>query len=706
MLACLLGLSVIIVACGEDEATPAPTPAPAPTMDMSAIAAMTSGISAEIQAAMAAEIAKIQPPISEDEIRSLIEGAVSANVPEGVSAAEIQGMVDSAVAAAAAEGVSQEDVATAIAEALAAAAAGQAEPLSEADVARIVQAAVATPVPTAMPAPTAAPTPAPTAMAPQVPVASRLIVVIPPPADQFTIPYAASQTTEKIMPIYDHLVGRHHQSNIEQPEMASSWSVAEDGKTWTFNLRDDVPFYKNAQPMDILFDADDVTLGFELLTGQGTTKTRRPETWAGRLDTKDKWVAVTPHQLQLNLPHINLDIAFLLSEEWETGIMSRDHWDAVGGEDGYIDDPVGTGPWSYISLETNVGVVHERVENHWRQTPYFHELEGRFVREPQTRLAQLITEEAHVGNVPRDLYDQAAIAGLVVSRSTLPGRHPHLRLVYFRENNACFGDPPEPPSGGRPCGPNPGHDPNDPLRDVNVRLALNHAIDRDEIDTGFFAGDTFPLVDYFPPWREDFKDEWAPYPNRDGKTGREGGWPYDYNVEKAREYMAKSDFPAGFETTLACAPASSFTENCDIAIKLKEYWLEIGVVTNVVQREGSLTRWLGRDPGANRMIIGSPSLDPICTAVEFWWYDDGGGYREHEEISQFKYDCRKTTNVEERNKLAQAFGDWWVNNAISVPLVWVYDAAIYNPKYVSEYKVNLLHMGPIRYHEFTVPVYQ
>ena len=143
MLACLLGLSVIIVACGEDEATPAPTPAPAPTIDMSAIAAMTSGISAEIQAAMAAEIAKIQPPISEDEIRSLIEGAVSENVPEGVSAAEIQGMVDSAVAAAAAEGVSQEDVATAIAQALAAAAAGQAEPLSEADVARIVQAAVA-----------------------------------------------------------------------------------------------------------------------------------------------------------------------------------------------------------------------------------------------------------------------------------------------------------------------------------------------------------------------------------------------------------------------------------------------------------------------------------------------------------------------------------------------------------------------------------
>lgn len=704
LLACLLALSVVIVACGDDEETPAPA---APAIDMEAVSAIGSAMAAQIQEGIRAELAQMARLSLEDEIRTLIEGAVAQNVPEGISASDVQAMVDSAVMAAAAEGVSQEDVAAAIADAVAAAAAGQQEPLTQADIERIVKAAVPTPAPAMTPAPTAMPTPTPTeVMMPKVPVATRLVVVIPPPADQFTIPYAASQTTEKIMPIYDHLVGRHHQTNEEQPEMATDWSVAEDGKTWTFNLRDDVPFYRNAQPMDILFDAEDVRLGFELLTGKGTTKTRRPETWAGRLDTPDKWVAVTPHQLQLNLPHINLDIAFLLSEEWETGIVSRDHWDAVGGEDGYIDDPVGTGPWSYISLQTNVGVLHERVENHWRQTPYFHELQARFIKEPQTRLAQLITEEAHVGNVPRDLYGQAEFEGLVVSRSTLPGRHPHLRLVFFREMNACFGDPPMPPSGGRPCGPNPGHDPNDPLRDKNVRLALNHAIDRDEIDTGFFAEDTFPLVDYFPPWREDFKDEWAPYPNRDGKTGREGGWPYDYNVEKAKQFMAQSNFPQGFETTLACSPTSSFTENCDIAIKLKEYWQEIGVNANVVQREGSLTRWLGREPGANRMIIGSPSLDPICTAVEFWWYDDGGGYREHVEISEFKYACRQTTNIEERNKLAQDFGDWWVDNAISIPLVWVFDSAIYNPKYVSEYKVNLLHMGPIRYHEFTVPVYQ
>ena len=102
------------------------------------------------------EMAKAQPPLSEDEIRTLIEDAVSKSAPDsgrpsghsnnpsslpsiffGISSSAMQAMVDSAVAAAAAEGVNQEDVTAAIGAALAEAAAGQTEPLSESDVARI-----------------------------------------------------------------------------------------------------------------------------------------------------------------------------------------------------------------------------------------------------------------------------------------------------------------------------------------------------------------------------------------------------------------------------------------------------------------------------------------------------------------------------------------------------------------------------------------
>ena len=51
-------------------------------------------------------------------------------------------------------------------------------------------------------------------------------------------------------------------------------------------------------------------------------------------------------------------------------------------------------------------------------------------------------------------------------------------------------------------------------------------------------------------------------------------------------------------------------------------------------------------------------------------------------------------------------GDWWVNNHVSAPITWIFGFAAVNPSVVEEYQVNMLHMGPIRYHEFTVPVYK
>ncbi len=115
LLASLVGLTLFILACGDD-ATPEPTAAPPPAAATVDISAITSDIKQTIQE----EVGKIQPPLSEAEIRNLIESAVSTGVPEGVSAEEIQSMVDSAVAAAAAEGVTQTDVTVAIGAAVAA----------------------------------------------------------------------------------------------------------------------------------------------------------------------------------------------------------------------------------------------------------------------------------------------------------------------------------------------------------------------------------------------------------------------------------------------------------------------------------------------------------------------------------------------------------------------------------------------------------
>ena len=47
------------------------------------------------------------------------------------------------------------------------------------------------------------------------------------------------------------------------------------------------------------------------------------------------------------------------------------------------------------------------VENHWRQTPAYKELEFRWVPEDVTRLATLLSGEVHISDVPRALQKDA-----------------------------------------------------------------------------------------------------------------------------------------------------------------------------------------------------------------------------------------------------------------------------------------------------------
>ena len=169
----LLILTLFILACGDAEETPIPTPTP---IDI-------AGITSEFQKVVQQEVEKIQPPLSEAEIRNLIETAISTGVPESVSAAEIQAMVNNAVAATAAEAVTGAEVTEAIGKAIVEAAATAPEPLTKSDIEGIVKAAI--PAPTVAPTPTATTmptaTPMPTTPAPpRVPVQSRLRLAVSP----------------------------------------------------------------------------------------------------------------------------------------------------------------------------------------------------------------------------------------------------------------------------------------------------------------------------------------------------------------------------------------------------------------------------------------------------------------------------------------------------------------------------------------------
>ncbi len=586
----------------------------------------------------------------------------------------------------------------------------------------------------ATPRPTAAPTMAPTAMMAPEPVQPRLRVSLPPGNEQFTIPYPMSQVSEKLMPIYSHMIGRNIKSNVEEPQLATFWEVESDGKTWHFTLAEGVPFYKFAKPLnDYTFSAKDVFMMLDLQIGEAgdpdlsTKLARSPGRYNSYFGNPVDWVANTDYDITLNLPKVNLDAAFLLSDEWSTGIMSRDHWDDVGGEPGYQVDPVGNGPWSYILSETNGAYLHERVENHWRVTPEFHELEIKQVQEAGTRQAQLFAYEADIIPLVRTQRGTIEGAGFKTYRSTLPSIHQGFGIVHFRDQSFCSDDgstyspfsasssaSPPPGQGNHECGPRENVTQEAPIRDARVRHAMNLAINRNEINNVFYQGLGFPLVDYFPPWRDDFKEEWTPFPGPNGETGADGGWPYpgDGDPAQARALLAEAGYPDGFETTLDCLLTHKVVpEWPDICEQVIVYLSQVGITAKLDTSDsfGSF-RAKTRDPshnGGNWIWSASPSLDPPCNAITYSMvWELGQAYREWPAASELYFRCANITNLVERREAAQDFAEAWLEGHYSIPLVWVYAEAAVNPGVVQEYEVNMLHMGPVRYHEHTQPVYK
>ena len=594
--------------------------------------------------------------------------------------------------------------------------------------------AAATMAPTAAPRATAAPTIAPTAMMAREPVQPRLRVSLPPGNEQFTIPYPMSQVSEKLMPIYSHMIGRNIKSNVEEPQLATFWEVESDGKTWHFTLAEGVPFYKFAKPLnDYTFSAKDVFMMLDLQIGEAgdpafsTKLARSPGRYNSYFGNPEDWIANTDYDITLNLPKVNLDAAFLLSDEWSTGIMSRDHWDDVGGEPGYQVDPVGNGPWSYILSETNGAYLHERVENHWRVTPEFHELEIKQVQEAGTRQAQLFAYEADIIPLVRTQRGTIEGAGFKTYRSTLPSIHQGFGIVHFRDQSFCSDDgstyspfsasssaSPPPGQGNHECGPRENVTQEAPIRDARVRHAMNLAINRNEINNVFYQGLGFPLVDYFPPWRDDFKEEWTPFPGPNGETGAAGGWPYpgDGDPAQARALLADAGYPDGFETTLDCLLTHKVVpEWPDICEQVIVYLSQVGITAKLATSDsfGSF-RAKTRDPshnGGNWIWSASPSLDPPCNAITYSMvWELGQAYREWPAASELYFRCANITNLDERREAAQDFAEAWLEGHYSIPLVWVYAEAAVNPGVVQEYEVNMLHMGPVRYHEHTQPVYK
>lgn len=290
--------------------------------------------------------------------------------------------------------------------------------------------------------------------------------------------------------IYNTLVEVTEDMEIE-PSLAESWEQV-DETTWKFKLREGVKFHNGEElkASDVKFSLDRMMNSPEVAHIVGAVESVEIEgDYTVIIKTKEPFAPI--------LAHLAHTAASILNEKAVT----------EAGDD-YQNNPVGTGPFKFVSHDVGDKVTLERFDDYFGETAKVKTLVFRNIPEGTNRTIGLKTGEVDIAYdiEPIDLDKVREDDKLVLIEEE------SLSTTYIGFNTKKA-----------------------PFDDVRVRKALNHAINVDEIIEVVLEGAgtkaTGPINDKVYGYNQSLSG-------------------YEYNPEKAKELLAEAGYPDGFKTSI------------------------------------------------------------------------------------------------------------------------------------------------------------
>src|SRR5205823_4685456 len=253
--------------------------------------------------------------------------------------------------------------------------------------------------------------------------------------------------------------------------LAESWSASEDALVYDFVLRDGIKFH-NGEPVT----AEDVKFSFERYRGTSHDMMKARVALVEALDQRH--VRFT---LKEPWPDFMVFYATATGAGW---VVPKKYVETVG-EDGFKKAPIGAGPYKFVAFKPGIELTLEAFEAYWRKTPSVKTLVFRVVPDEATRLAALKRGEVDVaysitGALAEELVRSPGLA-------LVPTHFTFTTWLLFTEQ----------------------WDPKSPWHDKRVRLAVNHAIDRQGINQAAYLGKSKLAFSFVPQGMEYF---WTPPP--------------------------------------------------------------------------------------------------------------------------------------------------------------------------------------------------
>jgi peptide/nickel transport system substrate-binding protein len=270
--------------------------------------------------------------------------------------------------------------------------------------------------------------------APDAAKVDRLVMGLINPYLDYMRPWINGTADHNIQhdPAFEWLVEIDPETGQYVPWLAESWEMAPGGKSWRFKLAKGVQFHHGFGE----FTAKDVVHNWSLWCDLQYPGRSDPPTAAYRpgICAVERIEVVNDYEIVMYCKTVCLDTLFYYSEAANVMMFSKAQWDKEG-EQGYETRPAGTGPYIFKQRLLGRYVLYERGPTpHWKRgTVDWKELQMTWTIEESTRQAQLLSGEAHLTELNKDLTDDLVARGykLIRSRGTAQQVQINFGGLYF-----------------------------------------------------------------------------------------------------------------------------------------------------------------------------------------------------------------------------------------------------------------------------------
>jgi len=343
--------------------------------------------------------------------------------------------------------------------------------------------------------------------------------------------YNETPTNQFMLHIYETLISFDNEAQV-QPGLAEKWNIADDGVTYTFNLRQGVKFHDGDE-----FTAEDVIASFNVAKNPDS-----PSAFSNFFSNVESYEATDDYTVVVKTKGV---YPILLSDLSNIYILKKENVEGKTEEE-IADTIIGTGRYKFVEQvkEDHIDLVAN--SEHWSGEKPITNVRFRPITNEATRTATMLTREVDitVDISVRDVERLNNTEGMSVI--TQQG----LREIYLnfdsRKDSPFFKDK------------------LNPMADKKVREAMYRAIDVETIVKNIMNNYATVMNSYIPE-------------NYNGYKVVERS---AYDPELSKQLLAEAGYPDGFEITLD-ASNDRYVNDGDIAQAVAGYLEKVGIKVNL-----------------------------------------------------------------------------------------------------------------------------